>query len=89
MRRPSTPRQLEVLAAIARFRAERGYAPTVRELGALIGASSTNSTTGHLEALRRDGLVTWAPRSSRTLTLTEEGQRAVEEHLAQRGAEAC
>lgn len=55
----------------------RGYAPNLRELFKILGYSSTNSTTTYLHSLRDAGLVSWVPRRSRTLTLTEAGWRKV------------
>lgn len=63
-----TERQLGVRATIEILTAERGYAPTNRELCAELGISLF-ALHGHLAALRRHKLVTWEPRASRTLRL--------------------
>jgi repressor LexA len=61
MRRPAgpsadtTPRQREVLDCIARSIRERGYPPTLRELGAELCIKSTNGVSDHLRALERKG----------------------------------
>lgn len=50
-----TARQREVLETIVRLIDRDGYPPTVRELGAAIGMTSTNGVTDHLKALERKG----------------------------------
>lgn len=56
-----TPRQREVLQAILDFRAEKGYAPSIRELGRMLGISSLRGVTVHLAALEKKG---WIERES-------------------------
>lgn len=34
---------------------EKGYAPTVREIGQAVGLKSSSTVQGHLERLERDG----------------------------------
>lgn len=76
---PITERQLEVLHAIAEYSAAHGYATTVRELSGALGNTSTFGTWNVLEALRDKGLVTWVPRLTRTLSLTDAGRKALEQ----------
>lgn len=65
------------LVAIGELLAERGYAPTLREIQASARLSSTSVVAYHLSWLRRQGLVTFEPGLTRTLRLTEAGwQRA-------------
>ena len=52
-----TARQSQVLETIRAYLVAHGYAPTVRELGALIGVSSTNAVMDHLKALERKGAI--------------------------------
>jgi repressor LexA len=52
-----TPRQTEVLAAIASLTKAKGYPPTLRELGEALGIRSTNGVNDHLDALERKGLI--------------------------------
>jgi repressor LexA len=56
-----TPRQREVLQAILDYRAEKGYAPSIRELGKILGISSLRGVTVHLTALEKKG---WIERES-------------------------
>lgn len=64
-------RQVEMLAAIRRLTAERGYAPTIRELASEVGVTTTNSVAQTLQMLRRKGWVTWEPMHSRTLRVND------------------
>ena len=63
-----TPRRERILDFIAKFSAEEGYPPTVREIGAAVGLKSSSSVQFHLVALRdmghleRDGNLTRAIR---------------------------
>jgi hypothetical protein len=59
MREPS-PRQLDVMRAVAAFVNGRGYPPTIRELGMSLGITFPG-VAQHLNALARKGLVTRAP----------------------------
>ena len=49
----------------------RGYPPTVREICADVGLSSTSSVHGHLEKLERMGLIRKDRATSRTIELVE------------------
>jgi len=65
-----TPRRRQILDCIARTIQHRGYPPTVREIGAQVGLSSSSSVHFHLRALEeagwlhRDGSLTRALRVS-------------------------
>ena len=41
--KPATERQRRILQAIAEFKAERGYPPSVREIGERVGLSSSST----------------------------------------------
>ncbi len=66
-----TGRQLEVLRFIAREIEERGYPPTIREIGEALDIRSTNGVNDHLKALARKGFLSRDPVKSRALTPTE------------------
>lgn len=57
------------MAFIGEFIAVQGYSPSMREIGVAAGYSSPSSTYRLLEQLRELGVVTWNPRSFRTLRL--------------------
>ena len=78
---PITARQAEVCAVVLSFTRRHGYAPTVRELGELLGITSTNGVNDHLEVLKEKRLLTWTPKKSRTLRLTASGQDEAERWL--------
>lgn len=65
-----TERQLEVLRFIAEQIDERGYPPTIREIGEALSISSTNGVNDHLKALERKGYLTRDPMLSRSLMVT-------------------
>ncbi len=50
-------RQKEILEVIRRFLKERGYSPSVREIGKEVGLSSPSSVFKHLIKLEREGVI--------------------------------
>ncbi|MFE6904618.1 hypothetical protein ACFVFJ_49045 [Streptomyces sp. NPDC057717] len=52
-----TDRQRRIVACAREWIAEHGEAPSVRELGAAVGLTSTSSVAYHLRRLRERGLV--------------------------------
>ncbi|MFW6051180.1 MAG: transcriptional repressor LexA [Myxococcota bacterium] len=65
-----TERQRAVLDFIQSSIHERGYPPTLREIGNHLGIRSTNGVNDHLRALERKGYLTREDMKSRTLRLT-------------------
>lgn len=55
MKRTLTGRQKEVLERIREFILERGYAPTVREIGQLVGLNNPSAVFKHLLSLEKKG----------------------------------
>ncbi len=72
-----TSRQLEVLRMIVEAIDRRGFAPTVRELCALLGSTSTNGTVDHLKALARKGYVAVTPGRWRGVRVLRRPENAV------------
>ncbi len=66
-----TVRQREVLDVITAHLATHGIPPTLREICAAIGTSSTNGAQDHLRALQRKGFVTIDPMHARGIRLTD------------------
>lgn len=62
-----TDRQHQVLKYIRDSIVERGYPPTLREIGAHMGIKSTNGVNDHLRALERKGYLTREDMKSRAL----------------------
>src|SRR5579875_2314243 len=65
--RPATERQRRILDVIRAFTAERGYPPSVREIGERVGLSSSSTIHAHLKALERRGLISRDPTKPRAL----------------------
>jgi repressor LexA len=53
----TTERQQRILDVIRRFTAERGYPPSVREIGERVGLSSSSTIHAHLKTLEKRGLI--------------------------------
>jgi len=72
-----TQRQQMVLDFIRQSISDRGYPPTLREIGARMGIRSTNGVNDHLRALERKGYLTREDMKSRALRPTGLGTPAV------------
>ena len=69
-----TKRQEQTLSFIRRSIQERGYPPTLREIGEHMGIKSTNGVNDHLRALERKGYLRREDMKSRALKLVEDIQ---------------
>jgi len=73
---PSTaglsPRQSEILSVIQTSMNEHGYAPSMREIGAAVGLTSTASVKYQLEILEAKGFIRRDESKGRALELTPE-----------------
>jgi repressor LexA len=67
---PLTERQEAILDFIRRSIRERGYPPTLREIGAQMNIRSTNGVSDHLRALERKGHLRREDMKSRALRPT-------------------
>jgi repressor LexA len=67
-----TPRQRDVFELIRSLITDRGYGPTVREIGEHFRISSPNGVMCHLKALEKKGLITREPNMSRAIQITDE-----------------
>ena len=65
--KPATERQQRILKAINDFTAERGYPPSVREIGERVGLSSSSTIHAHLKALEKRGLISRDPTKPRAM----------------------
>ncbi len=65
--KPATERQQRILDVIHAFTAERGYPPSVREIGERVGLSSSSTIHAHLKALERRGLISRDPTKPRAM----------------------
>jgi len=66
-----TPRQRRILDFIRTTVHERGYPPTVREIGEAVGLTSSSSVHAQLSNLQRMGALTRDPSKPRTIELSE------------------
>jgi repressor LexA len=66
-----TSRQREVLDFIRDKIDNRGYGPTVREIGEHFDILSPNGVMCHLKALEKKGIITREPNMSRAIQLTD------------------
>lgn len=73
----TTPRQQRILDFIGETVRERGYPPTVREIGEAVGLTSSSSVHAQLENLERKGLLHKDPSKPRAMTLAEPRAAAV------------
>jgi repressor LexA len=73
-----TPRQLQILKAVADSRLSRCYSPTIAELARRLGISRS-TTFEHIEELRRKELLAHCPTRARSLKLTARAQRLLKQ----------
>ena len=71
-----TSRQQRILDFIAETVRERGYPPTVREIGEAVGLTSSSSVHAQLANLERKGLLHKDPTKPRAMTLSTDEARA-------------
>ncbi len=83
-----TQRQQMVLDFIRQSIHDRGYPPTLREIGARMGIRSTNGVNDHLRALERKGYLTREDMKSRALRPTNLATQALGELPAELAANA-
>ncbi len=74
-----TERQRRVLDLIVSSVAERGYPPTLREIGSRMGIRSTNGVNDHLRALERKGYIARSGMLAR-------GMRIADKHVSAKSA---
>jgi repressor LexA len=70
-------KQLEILQYIYDTVESRGFPPTVREICAAVGLSSTSTVHGHLVRLERKGLLQKDATKPRAMEITPEGLKAL------------
>lgn len=73
--RTLTRRQQDIFDLIRELIIQRGYGPTVREIGLNFGISSPNGVMCHLKALERKGLIVRHAKQSRAIELVEAADR--------------
>jgi len=68
--KPLTDKQKKILDYIAEFISRHGYPPTVREIGAAVGLSSSSTVHSHLSTLERAGFISRDTNKTRAISLT-------------------
>jgi repressor LexA len=76
-RTSTTQRQQRILDFIAETVRERGYPPTVREIGEAVGLTSSSSVHAQLANLERKGMLRKDPTKPRAMSLQEPRAAAV------------
>ena len=75
---PPTPRQVQILKAIAEYGSRDGYSPTIGELAEQAGVSRT-TTFEHIEQLRKKGYIWGREHKARSLTLTPKARKLLKQ----------
>jgi repressor LexA len=75
MDRDITPRQRRILEFIEATVLERGYPPTVREIGEAVGLTSSSSVHSQLANLERKGLLRRDPTKPRAIVAEPDAPR--------------
>ena len=71
-------RQIEILKFIHTRVTEKGYPPTVREIGEAVQLSSTSTVHGHWSRLEKKGLILRDPTKPRAIELTASGLEKID-----------
>jgi repressor LexA len=74
-----TGRQREIFDFLSEYVRERGYPPTVREIGEAVGLASPSTVHAHLANLERAGLLKRDPTKPRALELVGRDRGAARE----------
>jgi len=75
------PRQVEILEFIRKNIKEKGYPPSVREIGKAVGLRSPSTVHNHLERLQKFGYIQKNPAQPRTIGLIKEDYPTQEEKI--------
>ncbi|MEN8234481.1 MAG: transcriptional repressor LexA [Actinomycetota bacterium] len=68
-----TDRQRQILDVITQTVRDRGYPPSVREIGDTVGLSSPSTVHSHLSALERTGYLRRDPSKPRAIEVIDDG----------------
>lgn len=78
-------RQQMILDYIRQNKNDKGYPPTVREIGQAVGLKSNSTVHGHLERLEKKGLIKRDPTKPRAIELIEIDRIRVAIHVIEMG----
>ncbi|MEX3611137.1 transcriptional repressor LexA [Rothia sp. LK2588] len=82
-RRPLTARQQKILTAIAEAIENRGYPPSMREIGDIVGLASLSSVTHQLSRLEEMGYIRRDPKRPRAIEVLDEPTAPADEPESQ------
>jgi len=68
-----TKRQREILTYVMDSLQERGYPPSVREIGSALGLTSSSTVHSHLAALEKKGFIHRDPSKPRAIEILKDG----------------
>ena len=77
MSKTSESKQMAVLRFIYERVNEKGYPPTVREIGEAVDLSSTSTVHGHISRLEKKGYIQKDPTKPRAIEVTPAGFEAL------------
>lgn len=70
-------KQLDILKFIYEKQQQRGYPPTIREIGDGVGLASSSTVHGHLTRLQNKGFIQKKAEKTRAITVTKTGIQAL------------
>ena len=68
-----TKRQREILTYVMSNMQQRGYPPSVREIGTALGLTSSSTVHSHLTALEKKGFILRDPSKPRAIEILKDG----------------
>ena len=77
-------RQQEMIAYIGKFTGDKGYPPTIRQIGTAVGISSTSVVNYNLNKLEREGFILRDLKVSRGVRLADNTRRTGRADRAER-----
>ncbi|MNG26276.1 LexA repressor [compost metagenome] len=76
-----TDTSLRILEFLRQHIGEKGYSPTIAEIGDAVGLRSSSTTHGYIKRLQDAGLVTFTEGTARSIRLVEETEQVAIEQL--------
>ena len=67
--RPLTSRQQAILGFVTEFSRQRGFSPSLREIGEALGLANVSAVRGHVAALERKGYLRKQPDQPRSISV--------------------
>lgn len=58
-----------MLNALSNYIDEKGYVPSIREVGGMVNLASASTVYNHIEKLKDKGFITWEPGQPRTIQI--------------------